>query len=200
MGRRIRQNIGPPIIVLAALLLWACNPVPPKALVLNMEAWPEDLKQIALVEVGYDRRYRPPPGLDLTMELRQVLKQELAAKGYRLLLADRGEEIFRDETSAVKRAAQAPQEADAVLALHIDFLFLSATLSERNPPPEAEIAGEARLIDRQSGIELWRSRGIGQSGGESAFPVSSHSALRQEALANLASELFATLPDRTAGQ
>ncbi|APG28253.1 hypothetical protein A7E78_10580 [Syntrophotalea acetylenivorans] len=200
MNRLIRQNIGPTMVVLTALLLWACTPVAPKALFLDRAAWPGALERIALVTVSYDRRYRPPPGLDLTGELRRVLKQELAAKGYQLLLVDRGEEIYRGEARAVDLAALAPQEADAVLALHIDFLFLSATLSERNPPPEGEIAGEARLIDKQSGKELWRDRGIGQSGGESAFPVISHIALRQEALANLARELFASLPDRVSGQ
>lgn len=200
MGRKIRENIGAAMAVLAALLLWACTPVEPKALFLDSAAWPGDLEQIALVEVSYDRRYRPPPGIDLKGELKRELKQELAAKGYRLLLVDGGEEIFRGETSADELAARGPQEADAVLALHIDFLFFSATLSERNPPPEGEIAGEARLIDKQSGKELWRDRGIGQSGGESAFSIMSHMALRQEALASLARALFAALPDRTSGR
>lgn len=196
MGRKIRGNIGATMVVLAALLLWSCAPIERKALFLDSAAWPGDLKQIALVEVSYDRRYRPPPGIDLTGELKRELKQELATKGYRLLLVDAGEEIYRGETSANELAARGPQETDAVLALHIDFLFFSATLSERNPPPEGEIAGEARLIDKQSGKELWRDRGIGQSGGGSAFPVVSQIALRQEALANLARELFATLPER----
>ena len=98
------------------MLLWDVRPSR-KALP-DRAAWPEDLAQIALVEVSYDRRYRPPPGLDLTMELRRALKQELTRKGYRLLFADRGEEIYRDETSAAELAARAPQEADAVLTLH----------------------------------------------------------------------------------
>ncbi len=200
MGRKIWGNIEVTIVVLAALLLCSCAPVERKALFLDSAAWPGDLEKIALVEVSYDRRYRPPPGLDLTGELKRELKQELAYKGYHLLLVDGGEEIYRGETSADELAGRGPQEADAVLALHIDFLFLSATLSERNPPPEGEIAGEARLINKQSAKELWRDKGIGQSGGESAFPVLSHIALRQEALANLAKELFATLPDRTVGR
>lgn len=196
MGRRIRQSIGLTMVVLAALLLWACHPVPPKALFLDSGAWPEDLAQIALVEVSYDRRYRPPPGLDLTSELKQALKQELTSKGYRLLFADRGEEIYRGEANAAELTARAPQEADAVLALHIDFLFLPATLRERNPPPEAEIAGEARLVRKVGSRELWRSRGNGQAGGAAAMPVVFALSLRQEALANLMSELFASLPDR----
>lgn len=200
MRRRIRRRLGLIMTILAAFLLWACSQAPPRALYLDPAAWPGDLAQIALVEISYDQRYRPPPGLDLTIELRRALKQELAAKGYRLLLADRGEENYHGEKSAAELVARAPQGADAVLALHIDFLFLSATLSERNPPPEAEIAGEARIIDKQSGEELWRDRANGLGGGAAAMPVVSFIGLRQEALANLAKELFATLPDRPVGQ
>lgn len=196
MRMRIRYLLGTIFVILAALLLWACHPVPPKALFLDSGAWSEDLAQIALVEVSYDRRYRPPPGLDLTSELRRELKQELTSKGYRVILADRGEEIYRGEANAAELTARAPQEADAVLALHIDFLFLPATLSERNPPPEAEIAGEARLVRKVGSRELWRSRGNGQAGGAAAMPVVFAMSLRQEALAALMSELFATLPDK----
>lgn len=192
-----RCSLVPSMMILATLLLFACSQVPPKApLFFDHAAWPEELEQIALVEVGYDQRYRPPPGLDLTLELRRALKQELAAKGYRLLFADRGEEVYRGETSAAELNARAPQEADAVLALHIDFLFLPATLRERNPPPEAEIAGEARLVSKKDGRELWRDRGDGQAGGEAAMPVVFAMSLRQEALADLMSELFATLPNK----
>jgi hypothetical protein len=188
--------LRPTTTILAALLLWACSQVPPEALFLDRAAWPGDLTHIALVEVSYDRRYRPPPGLDLTMELRRALQQELATKGYRLLLADRGKEIYRGETNAAELAARAPQEADAVLTLHIDFLVLPATLGERNPPPAAEIAGEARLINKEGGRELWRGRGDGLAGGEAGRPVFHAMSLRQEALANLLSELFASLPGR----
>jgi len=193
----IRHPLGTTIMILAALLLGACHPVPPKALFFNSSAWPENLKQIGLVEVSYDRRYRPPPGLDLTAELARALKQELAGKGYRLLIADRGEEIYRSETRAAELAARAPQGVDAVLALHIDFLILPATLGERNPPPQAEIAGEARLVSAEGSRELWRGRGDGLAGGEAGRPVFYAMALRQEAMDNLANELFATLPNRT---
>ena len=186
----------PILVVLTALLLWACNAVPPKALFLDSAAWPEILEQIALVEVSYDRRYRPPPGLDLTTEVRQALKQELAGKGYRLILADQGGEIYHSEASAAELTARAPQEADAVLTLHIDFLFLPTSLRERNPPPEAEIAGEARLVSKVGSQELWRGRGNGQAGGAASMPVVFAMNLRQEALTNLMSRLFASLPDK----
>lgn len=196
MRIHFRHARRPTFVVLTALLLWACNPVPPKALFLDRAAWPEVLELIALVDVSFDRRYRPPPGLDITMELRREIKRELAAKGYRLVFVDRGEEIYRGEASATELAARATQEADAVLALHIDFLFLPTTLSERNPPPEAEIAGEARLVSKAGSRELWRGRGNGHAGGAAAMPMVFPTTLRQEALANLASELFATLPNR----
>jgi hypothetical protein len=196
MRIRIRHPLGTTMVILAALLLGACNPVPPKALFFDSAAWPENMEQIALVEVSYDRRYRPPPGLDLTAELRRALKQELTRKGYQLLLADRGEEIYQDEASAAELTERAPQEADAVLALHIDFLILPVNLWERNPPPEAEIAGEARLVSKVGRRELWRGRGDGQAGGAAALPVVYALPLRQEALTDLMRKLFATLPDR----
>ena len=195
MSIHVRHARWPIFVILTALLLWACNPVPPKALFLDSAAWPETLEQIALVEVSYDRRYRPPPGLDLTAELRRELKQKLAAKGYRLLLADQGEEIYHDKKSAAELTARAPKGADAALTLHIDFLFLPATLRERNPPPEAEIAGEARLVSTVGNRELWLGRGNGQAGGAAAMPVVFAISLRQEALADMISKLFATLPD-----
>jgi hypothetical protein len=153
------------------------------------------MERIALVELSFDRRYRPPPQSDLVAELRRALKQELARKGYRLLIADRGEEITDRERSAAELTARAPAEADAVLALHVDFLVLPTTLWERNPPPQAEIAGEACLVSRE-GLELWRDRGDGMAGGEAGRPAFNATALRQEALANLVSELFATIPGR----
>ncbi len=196
MKIRIMRPLGTTMVILATLLLWACNPVPPKALFLDSAAWPENMEQIALVEVSYDRRYRPPPGLDLTAELRRALKQELTRKGYRLLLADRGEEIYQDEAGAAELTKRAPQEADAVLALHIDFLILPVNMWERNPPPEAEIAGEARLVSKVGNRELWRGSGDGRAGGEAGRPVFYAMALRQEAITDLMSKLFATLPDR----
>jgi hypothetical protein len=187
-------------MLLAALLLGACSQVPPKALYFDRSAWPENLEQIALVELSFDRRYRPPPQSDLVTELRWALKQELGHKGYRLLIADRGEEIHAGETSAAELLTRAPEGVDAVLALHIDFLILPATLAERNPPPSAEIAGEAWLISTESGRQLWRGEGDGLAGGEAGHPVFYARALRQEAIANLVHELFATLPDRSVGQ
>ena len=196
MKIRIRCLLQPTIMLLAPLLLWACSQAPPKALFFDSTAWPEDLAQIALVELSFDRRYRPPPQSDLVMELRWALKQELERKGYRLLIADRGEELYAGETSAAELLARAPEGADAVLALHIDFLILPATLAERNPPPSAEIAGEARLISTEGGRELWRGQGDGLAGGEAGRPVFYAAALRQEAIANLLRELVASLPSR----
>lgn len=184
-----------PLATLMVLLLGGCAGAARAPLFMKAGPWPQVMERIALVELSFDRRYRPPPQSELVAELRWALKQELARKGYRLRIADRGEEITERERSAAELAARAPAGTDAVLALHIDFLVLPATLSERNPPPEAEIAGEARLVSRE-GLELWRDRGNGRGGGAAAMPVVYASSLRQEALANLVNELFATLPDR----
>ncbi|MEZ4483208.1 MAG: hypothetical protein R2864_00980 [Syntrophotaleaceae bacterium] len=191
---------GLALAILPALLLGACVASTRAPLFMDTGSWPLEIERIALVELSFDRRYRPPPQSELVVELRRVLKQELARKGYRLIIADRGEEITEGVRSTAELSARAPAEADAVLALHIDFLVLPATLSERNPPPEAEIAGEARLISRLETRQLWRDRGDGRGGGAAAMPVVDASSLRQEALANLVSELFVTLPGKSVDQ
>lgn len=191
-----RRNLRSAAAALLALLLCGCTAPVRRPILIDAGAWPTNLVEIALVELSFDRRYRPPPQSYLVDELRLALRQELARKGYRLLLADRGETIYRGETGAAELIARAPAEADAVLALHIDFLFMSGTLSERNPPPEVEIAGEARLIASPSGRELWRDRGNGLAGGTAGLPVIRYDAMRQEALADLVRNLLATLPPK----
>lgn len=192
---RMQRTLWLPVVTLMVLLLGACAGPARTPLFMNAGAWPQDMERIALVELSFDRRYRPPQS-ELVAELRRALREELARKGYRLLMADRGEEIYNRERSAAELAARAPAEVDAVLALHVDFLVLPVTLAERNPPPQAEIAGEARLISRVQAQELWRDQGNGRGGGAAAMPVVYAISLRQEALAELASDLFATLPDR----
>lgn len=181
---------------LMVLLLVACAGTVQAPEFIDAGVWPQEIERIALVELSFDRRYRPPPQSELVAELRRALKQELARKGYRLLIDDRGEEIFDRERNAAELIARAPAEADGVLALHIDFLVLPVTFSERNPPPEAEIAGKARLISRKEARELWRDQANGRSGGAASMPVVYASSLRQEALTELARNLFATLPWR----
>ncbi len=196
MTRTIRRSLLLTTGILAALLLFACTGPPPAPIFFDAAAWPEDIEHIALVELSFDRRYRPPTNVDLAAELRLALRRELARKGYRLLIADDGAQIYRGETSAAELAARAPAAADAALALHIDFLFLSATWAERNPPPEVEIAGEARLVAKRTARELWRDRGNGLAGGAAAMPVVYPTSVRHEALADLMSKFFASLPDR----
>ena len=191
-----RRYLWPAAAVLVALLLGACTGSPKEPLQYDAASWPATMERIALVELSYDRRYQPPPDIDLSNELRRALKKELESKGYQLLIADGGDKIYSGETSATELAELAPAESDAALAVHIDLLFLSATFFERNPPPQAEIAGEARLIDKQNGSELWKGRGDGVAGGAGDGPLFYPTARRLEALADFASGLFHTLPDR----
>jgi hypothetical protein len=82
-----------------------------------------------------------------------------------------------------------------VLAVHVDFLFSSATYGESNPPPEFEIAAEARVVDRRTKRDLWRDRGHALTGGASAMPLRNPDYDRLRGVTELADSLLETLPD-----
>jgi hypothetical protein len=180
---------------LVVLLASACAGAPQGPRFFDEEAWEPDIRTIALVELSFDRRYPPPVEFDLERELRIFLGRELARKGYRMVAATATTGPIGTEPSAAQLADRAPAEADTALAVHIDFWFMSATWSERNPPPSVEFDAEARLVSKRSGRELWRDRGDGQAGGAGGWPFSTALAMRHEALRMLAERLFDTLPD-----
>ncbi len=181
--------------LLAGLVLAACAGAPPQARFFDEKAWEPDIRSIALVELSFDRQYPPPVEFDLERELRIFLSRELAKKGYRMTAAVAPAGTSDTESSAAQLAEQAPAGADAALAVHIDFWFISANWNERNPPPSVEFDAEARLVSKRSGRELWRDRGDGRAGGAGGWPFGHPLAMRHEALQMLAERLFDTLPD-----
>jgi hypothetical protein len=182
--------------LLAGLVLAACAAAPPEARFFDEQAWEPDIRSIALVEISFDRQYPPPVEFDLERELRIFLGRELAKKGYRMTEAVAFAGTRRDaEPSAAQLAEGAPAGVDAALAVHIDYWVMSATGSERNPPPVVEFDAEARLISKRSGMELWRDRGDGRAGGAGGWPFGHPLAMRHEALQMLAEKLFDALPD-----
>jgi hypothetical protein len=185
---------------LAIFLLTACTASQPaKPLFFDAAAWNPDIRTIALVEVSFDRRYQPPPDYDFERDLEIFFRKELERKGYRFLVAVRKTGINTEKSDPEQLAALAPAGADASLAVHVDYLFFSQTLDE-NPPPETEIAAEARLIGTRPPRELWRDYADATAGGNGDFPVGSLLFLRQNAMRDLAEQLFATLPDAGKGE
>lgn len=181
--------------LLAGLVLAACAGAPRQARFFDEQAWQPDIRSIALVELSFDRQYPPPVEFDLERELRIFLGRELARKGYRMTEAVAPAGTSTTEPSAGELAERAPVGADAALAVHIDFWFISANWSERNPPPVVEFDAEARLVSKRSGRELWRDRGDGRAGGVGGWAFGHPLAMRHEALQMLAERLFDTLQD-----
>ncbi|MEZ4601778.1 MAG: hypothetical protein R2940_18460 [Syntrophotaleaceae bacterium] len=185
--------LGPAIMLLVAACTGAA---PPEPIFFDIAAWDSGIRTIALTEVSYAPRYQPPTDYDLERDLRIFLRRELERKGYQVVVV--GDEWNRpntDKQSAEQLVANVPTEADAAVALHVDFLFLPSTLGETNPPPSAEIAAEARLITREPVREIWRDWADATAGGAGGWPVASRLFLYQQAVQELADRLFDTLPD-----
>lgn len=179
-------------------LLGGCTTVPKTALFVDAMAWPVAARSVALVGVSFDERYRPLPQSGLDRELLLHVRQALQAKGY---LVAEPQQLPRLEFQALSTVpahdlvARATAPADLVLAVHVDFLFSSGTYSETNPPPQFEIAAEARVVDGKQERDLWRDRAHVLEGGAAAMPLHNPDYDRLRGLAELATSLFITLPD-----
>ncbi|WP_041531193.1 hypothetical protein [Syntrophotalea carbinolica] len=188
-------------LVLLAGVLSGCVAAPKNALFVDAGAWPATAGSVALVGVSFDERYRPLPQSGLDGQLLGQLRRVLERKGYLVaetLQPHRPERQVLTSVPAAELAARVAAPVDLVLAVHVDFLFSSATYSESNPPPEFEIAAEARLVDAKAVRDLWRDRGHALAGGAAAMPLRNPDYDRMRGLAELANDLFLTLPD--AGQ
>lgn len=163
-------------VLLLVLLLGGCAaPKHPQVLVPDFRE--AGIRTIHLPPVSFEARYEPPYDVDLDRELRQRLTTVLAGKGYGVDLTASGE-----------------GNSDATLLVHVDFLFISETLSDRQPPPVIDIEAAARLVSTKDGRELWRDRGGGRVGGTGGTRIIYPSADRYLAISLLADHLLKTLP------
>jgi hypothetical protein len=135
------------------------------------------IRSVHLPPVSFERRYEPPYDIDLDGELRRLLRPILVSKGYQVDLTPAG------------------SKNDATLQVHVDFLFISETFSERQPPPVIDIEAAASLVSARDGRELWRDRGGGRVGGAGGSRIVYPDADRYLALSLLADHLLATLPN-----
>lgn len=136
------------------------------------------IRSIHLPPVSFDQRYEPPYDIDLDGELRHRLRSALVAKGYQV-----------DPTPAGEG------NSDATLLVHVDFLFISETYSDRNPPPVIDIEAVAHLISTRDGRELWRDRGGGRVGGTGGSRIMYPNTSRLMAISLLVDHLLSSLPN-----
>lgn len=185
-------------ITLLAGWLAGCATAPKAPLFVDVAAWPMTAQSVALVGVSFDKSYRPLPQSGLDREISAQVRRVLERKGYLVTMAvpsDRLERRALTSVSAEELAGRAGTPVDLVLAVHVDFLFSSATYGESNPPPEFEIAAEARVVDRRTKRDLWRDRGHALTGGASAMPLRDPDYDRLRGVTELADSLLETLPD-----
>jgi hypothetical protein len=167
------------VVLLLVLLVSGCA-TPRQPLVLAPDFLDAGIRVIHLPAVSFERRYEPPYDIDLDGELRRRLTTVLENKGYQVDLTPGG------------------GGNDATLQVHVDFLFISETLSERQPPPVIDIEAAARMVSAKDGRELWRDRGGGRVGGTGGTKIVYPTADRYLALSLLADHLLATLPSAVA--
>jgi hypothetical protein len=163
------------VLLLVVLLGGCAAPKQPQLLVPDFRE--AGIRTIHLPPVSFEQRYEPPYDIDLDKELRQRLSAVLASKGY-----------------AVDLTAGGGGNNDATLQVHVDFLFISETLSDRQPPPVIDIEAAGRLVSTKDGRELWRDRGGGRVGGTGGSRIIYPSADRYLAISLLADHLLKTLP------
>jgi len=166
-----------PRLAAIALLLIGCSAAPKEPIHLAPDFAQAAIRTVLLPPVTFDKRASPPSGIDIDAELRRQLAAALAGKGYRVV-----------ETTDPE------QEADAELRVHVDFLFISETFSDRQPPPVIEIEAEASLVERGDARELWRDRGSGRAGGVGGARILNPDLDRLVVLSQLADRLLTTLP------
>lgn len=184
-------------ILLPAGILGGCTAPPPSALFLDAAAWPA-AHSVELVGVSFDENYRPPPQSGTDRDLMFQLRRVLQAKGYRVVEPERLrrlEPVPLTTVPAAELAGRVTAPVDLVLAVHVDFLVQSATYSETNPPPEFEIAAEARVVEVASKRDLWRDRADVLIGEASAFVLRDPEYDRMRGLTELANRLLDTMPD-----
>jgi hypothetical protein len=162
-------------VLMLVLLLGGCA-TPRQPLFLAPDFRDAGIRTIHLPPVSFDRNYEPPYDIDLDGELRQRLRAVLESKGYQIDLTPGG------------------GKNDATLQVHVDFLFISETFSERQPPPVIDIEAAASMVSAKDGRELWRDRGGGRVGGAGGSRIVYPAADRYLALSLLADHLLATLP------
>lgn len=175
-----------------------CATVPREPLFFDATAWPAQARSVALAGVSFEGRYRPLPQSGLDRELLTRVRQALEAKGYAVIEPASYHRLER--TSLLSLAPEALMgrvsgPVDLVVAVHVDYLFSTATYGERNPPSEFEISAAARVIDGKTLRELWRGQGHALAGGAGAMPFPNPDYDRQMGLTELAKTLFVTLPD-----
>jgi hypothetical protein len=163
-------------VLLLVVLLGGCA-APKQPQLLAPDFREAGIRTIHLPPVSFEARYEPPYDLDLDKELRQRLTAVLVGKGYGVDLTARGE-----------------GSSDATLLVHVDFLFISETLSDKQPPPVIDIEAAGRLVSTKDGRELWRDRGGGRVGGTGGTRIIYPAADRYLAISLLADHLLKTLP------
>jgi len=162
---------------LVVFLLVGCSAPPKQPILLVSDFTDAAVRTVLLPPVTFEKRYAPPFGVDIDGELRHQLRTALAGKGYRVV------------------APSGPGEgADAELRVHVDFLFISETFNDPQPPPVIDIEAEASLVTAGDGRELWRDRGSGRAGGVGGARILNPGIDRTLALSLLADRLLATLP------
>jgi hypothetical protein len=196
--KRTKTNWRKLWLVLLAGVLGGCATAPRTPLFIDAAAWPTTARSVALVGVSFDERYRPLPQSGLDREVLVQVRQVLQAKGYLVaepVQLDRLERKALTYVPAPELVARAPAPVDLVLAVHVDFLFSSANYGETEPPPQFEIAAEARAVDGKMERDLWRDRAHILEGGAAAMPLRNPDYDRLRGLTELARSLFLTLPD-----
>lgn len=140
------------------------------------------IRSIHLPPVSFDPRYEPYD-IDVDGELRRQLRSALISKGYQVDPSSAGE-----------------GNSDATLLVHVDFLFISETFSDRDPPPVIDIEAVARLVSTRDSRELWRDRGGGRVGGAGGSRIFYPHTSRQLAISLLVDNLLSTLPNAAGRQ
>jgi hypothetical protein len=165
------------LVVSALVLLLSGCAASKQPLLLAPDFRDAGIRTIHVPPVSFDPRYEPPYDINLDRELRQRLGTVLASKGY-----------------AADLTAGGVVPSDATLLVHVDFLFISETLADRNPPPVIDIEAAAHLVSTKDGRELWRDRGGGRVGGTGGSRIFYPTADRYLAISLLADHLLASLP------
>lgn len=192
-----RSHVQRHLTLLVALLLLAgCAATPRTPLFLSPDFQAMQVSTVTLLPVTFDQRYEPPYAIDFDRELRRQLEKELQKKGYRTV-PGHGSDSY---SATVPANAASAAGAEAALAVHVDFLIISDSYAERNPPPMIDIEAEARLLSQTKGGELWRDRRSARLGGAGGMPLLYPAADLSLALNILAERLLETLPGPTARQ
>ncbi|NLV23442.1 MAG: hypothetical protein GXY54_01495 [Deltaproteobacteria bacterium] len=188
----------PFLAILMLFLIASCVGAPDKAQYVDPAFSERPLVILALLPItyaaGYDQPIEEPR---LSRDVRHYVRRELTKKGYRVILTGphyaRGmAELISAEPARL--AAMVEKEADGVVLIFVNFHagidFREYQAGE--PFSYIDIYADARLITRENPRDLWRDEGRGSDFAAGPFYGGSPSLSR--AVANLAGNLFATLP------